>query len=298
MVAQTRKRKAAQEQAAEKAIATPPTSAAPKRQKLPVRSKDDESPAQTGAGKGTLITFDDNGKADKDLTASAPASKTAAPISAEEEASDDSDDDGAPEAVSTAKAASDLKKSAQTAQKAAREQAAGEKRKRQERDALLKKQAEVRKQAEEEAQAAAAASRPAQDDNDNDVDDAPSTNKQTSATRGRNRTDRVQMPNLLPLEFLTDSSSEDEDEDEDGDAGHTGSSRPKKRHVSAVERRLSRQDRGPRDERLGSTVYRVAKAEDERLAPKVKKHSKSTKNVLLKRHRTGVKPRAGFLAKK
>lgn len=160
----------------------------------------------------------------------------------------------------------------------------------------MKKQAEERKQAEKEAKAAAAAARPAQaeDDEDDDMDDAPSAKQQESVTRGRKRTDRVQIPDLLPAEFLTDSSS---DEDED-DAGQTGSSRPKKRSVSAVERRLSRQDRGPRDERLGSTVYRVAQAADERLAPKAKKYSKSTKDVLLKRHRAGVKPRAGFFTKK
>lgn len=121
MVVQTRKRKVAQEQAAEKAIETPSTSVTPKRQKLPVRSKDDESPAQTAAGKGTLITFDDNGKADKTLRVAAATRKSAAPKGQEVEASEDSDDDAAPEAVSTAKAASDIKKSTQAAQKAARE---------------------------------------------------------------------------------------------------------------------------------------------------------------------------------
>ncbi|PNY29894.1 Uncharacterized protein TCAP_00189 [Tolypocladium capitatum] len=297
MVAQSRKRKAGPELAAEQTVAKRSTSTTPKRQKLPMRSKDDESPAQKGAGKGTLITFDSNGRADKDLTASAPTSKTAAPSDAKEEASEESDGDAAPEAVSTTAAASAVRKSAQTAQKAAREQAAAEKRKRQERDGLLKKQAEERKQAEEKAKAATAAG-PAQgdDDDDDDTDGAPSAKRQESATRGRKRTDKVQVPNLLPVEFLTDSSSEDDEGG--GHADQAGSSRPKRRNVSAVERRLSRQDRGPRDERVGSTVYRVAKAADERLAPKAKKHSKGSKNVLLKRNRTGVKPRAGFFTKK
>ncbi|KND95118.1 hypothetical protein TOPH_00545 [Tolypocladium ophioglossoides CBS 100239] len=293
MVAQTRKRKAAQEQAAEQTVAKPPISTTPKRQKLPMRSKDDESPAQKGAGKGTLITFDDHGQTDKNLTASAPTSRNDAPRNAKEEASEDSDDDAAPEAVSTTKAALDIKKSALAARKVAREQAAAEKRKRQERDALLKKQAEERKQAEEEAKAATAAAGPAQDD---DLDDAPSARQRESATRGRKRTDKVQIPKLLPAEFLTDSSSEDDGDG--GDADQNSSLRPKKRNVSAVERRLSRQDRGPRDERVGSTVYRVAKAADERLAPKAKKHSKRTKDVLLKRNRKGVKSRAGFFTEK
>ena len=89
-----------------------------------MRSKDDEEPAQKAAGKGTLITFDDNGKADQDLKVSAATRKPAPPTDEELQASEDSDDDAAPEAVSTAKAASDIKKSAQAAQKAAREYAA------------------------------------------------------------------------------------------------------------------------------------------------------------------------------
>lgn len=73
--------------------------------------------------------------------------------------------------------------------------------------------------------------------------------------------------------------------------------RPRKRRVTAVERTLARQNRGPRDERVGSTVYRVAKKVDERMAPKLRKHARSSKELLLKRNRSVAKPRSGFLVK-
>lgn len=73
--------------------------------------------------------------------------------------------------------------------------------------------------------------------------------------------------------------------------------RPRKRRVATVERSLARQDRGPKDERVGSTVYRVAKKTDERMAPKLKKHAKSSKDLLLKRNRGATKQRSGFFVK-
>lgn len=100
---------------------------------------------------------------------------------------------------------------------------------------------------------------------------------------------------MLPAEFLADSSSEDEDEDE-SKSGNTVQ-RPRKRNVSAIEKRLSKAGRGPRDERIGTTVYRVAKKTDERLAPKMQKQSKNIKEMLLKRNRAPVKARSGFLKK-
>lgn len=73
---------------------------------------------------------------------------------------------------------------------------------------------------------------------------------------------------------------------------------PKRRKVATVERKLTRLDRAPRDERVGSTVYRVAKKTDERLAPKSKKQTKNIKTLLLKRNRApAVKPRSGFFKK-
>lgn len=103
------------------------------------------------------------------------------------------------------------------------------------------------------------------------------------------------MPNLLPAEFLTDSSSEDEAEDDRS----VSAGRPKRRKITAIQKSLARESRGPRDERVGSTVYRVAKKVDERMAPKLGKYAKSSRDLLLKRNRTAVKPqRSGFLVKK
>lgn len=106
------------------------------------------------------------------------------------------------------------------------------------------------------------------------------------------------IPDILPEELLTDSS-DDDDEEGGGEAARASSARgPKRRKVATVERRLTLLDKGPKDERVGSTVYRVAKKTEERLPPKLKKHTRSTKAVLLKRNRSAVvKPRAGFFRK-
>lgn len=102
------------------------------------------------------------------------------------------------------------------------------------------------------------------------------------------------MPNLLPEEFLESDEDEDEDmadaDDDEEDDAHTS-----RRKTATVHRQLTRLERPARDERVGSTVYRVAKRTDGRLAPKAKRYAQSGKNVLLRRNRTAVKPRAGFL---
>lgn len=110
---------------------------------------------------------------------------------------------------------------------------------------------------------------------------------------GRKRQEKLNIPNLLPAEFLTDSSSEDEEDD----ASTSHVPRSKKRKVSSIENKLTRLDKAPRDERIGATVYRVAKKTDERMAPKLKKHSRNIKEDLLKRNRSAVKSRSGFFAK-
>lgn len=100
--------------------ASTPFSESKRQKNLPVRAKDDE-PSTDIVGppvKGTLITFDDD---DDDMDA---AIANAAPIrkaAVEEIADSEGDDDEAPEAVSTQKAAEDVKKSAQAVQKAAQE---------------------------------------------------------------------------------------------------------------------------------------------------------------------------------
>ncbi len=112
----------------------------------------------------------------------------------------------------------------------------------------------------------------------------------------RKRAEKIQFPNLLPAEFLSSDDEEEQHEDEESHADE--SRRQKRRKVSGIERSLARQNRGPRDEAIGSTVYRVAKKTDDRIAPKVKQYTKSTKELRLKRNRVAAKPRGGFLAKR
>lgn len=152
-------------------------------------------------------------------------------------------------------------------------QAATQKRKRQQRDELLKKQAEERKKVDE-------------------AKEKPEARQIESSSSGRKRAERSRIPAVLPAEFLEDSSSEDEAEDAAGVAAG-----PKRRKVAGVEKRLTRLDAGPKDEVVKSTVYRVAKKTDQRLAPKLKKHSKASKELLLKRNRPSVKSGSGFLRK-
>ncbi|EFY90190.1 hypothetical protein MAC_03705 [Metarhizium acridum CQMa 102] len=274
MPVETRKRKAMAQAAIESAEPTPsqPTSTTKRQRKLPVRSKDDDqepkADAPTAASKrSNVITFDDDGNADRELVIPAKPVEASKPAEQEEE----SDSDEAPEAVSTTKVAVEMKKSAQAEKKAAREQAAAEKQKRQQRDALFKQQASERKvetQTEEVL--------------------AP-----TQEVSGRKRSGKIVIPSVLPAEFLTDSDSEEEDEMESS----LGQDLPRRRTVSGVEKRMSRDGRGPRDEVIGSTVYRISKKVDERLAPKARKYSKSTKDTLLKRGRAPVQGRSGFFKK-
>ncbi|KAL7946265.1 hypothetical protein V8C42DRAFT_320083 [Trichoderma barbatum] len=267
MVVQTRRRKALQEAVVDEDadITQQPIAHSSPAKKLSVKEKKGEAEVPA---KGTLMVFGDDDEAPVE-----PVSKIAAEPTATEEAEEEEDsDDEAPEAVSTTKAAEDIKKSAQAAQKAALEQAATQKRKRQQRDDLLKKQAEERKKADESKPQA----------------EQPEARQTESGARGRKRAEKSQIPTVLPAEFLTDSSSEDEEDDSTGVAAG-----PKRRKVSGVEKRLTRLDAGPKDEVVKSTVYRVAKKTDERLAPKLKKHTKSSKDLLLKRSRPAAKSGTG-----
>lgn len=102
------------------------------------------------------------------------------------------------------------------------------------------------------------------------------------------------IPTILPAEFLTDSESEEDEGEEES----TAADRPRKRKVSSIEKQLTKDGRGPRDEAIGSTVYRVTEKVDERLAPKVNKQSMKAKELLLSRGRAPVKSRsAGFIKK-
>ncbi|EFQ27082.1 hypothetical protein CGRA01v4_07616 [Colletotrichum graminicola] len=201
------------------------------------------------------------------------AEKTTALVA---EGDDGSDSDEAPEAVSTSKAAIQAKKSAQAANKAIAEQQAAQKRKRQERNARLQEQAAARKAQEDAAQA--------EESNEEEADSAPAPE-----TTGRRRLNKLDLPSELPAEYL-DSDSEDE-----GGDGETGRKPRKALKLHTAEAQLARESRGPKDEVVGSTLFRVVKKEDVRLAPKAQKSSVNAKKALLARGRAPVKARRGFL---
>ncbi|KAF5985398.1 u3 snorna associated [Fusarium coicis] len=271
MASQTRKRNYNQNTSKDASVEKP---ALEEKRKLPVRAKDGDSsdgatPTLTEP-KGTKVIFGDD---ENDNPAPPPV---VVPKPAAQVEEDDSDDE-APEAISTSKMASDIKKSNQATQKAAQEEAAAQKRKRRERDGFFKQQAEERKKLEEQEKAG--------------------TNEEASVEEGPaqsliQRSKAENAVNLLPAEFLADSSEDEADEIDD-----QPEERPRKRRVATVKRSLARQERGPRDERVGSTVYRVAKKTDERMAPKLKKHAKSSKDILLKRNRSVTKQRSGFFVR-
>ncbi|KAF4782606.1 hypothetical protein HER10_EVM0000939 [Colletotrichum scovillei] len=197
---------------------------------------------------------------------------------------DDSDSDAAPEAVSTSKAAVQAKKSAQAANKAIAEQQANQKRKRQERNARLQEQAAARK-----AQEDAAPAKKSSDEAEEESEKKTETLAREPTTTGRRK--RLDLPSELPAEFL-ESDSEDDGESEDG----AGDRKPRKaRKLETAEAQLLREARAPRDEVVGTTVFRTVKKEDERLAPKAQKYSVNAKKALLARGRAPVKARRGFL---
>ncbi|KAK1961127.1 hypothetical protein LY78DRAFT_645371 [Colletotrichum sublineola] len=204
------------------------------------------------------------------------AEKTTALVA---EGDDGSDSDEAPEAVSTSKAAVQAKKSAQAANKAIAEQQAAQKRKRQERNARLQEQAAARKAQEDAAQAAEESI-----EEEEEADAAPALE-----TTGRLRLNKLGLPSELPAEYL-----ESDSEDESG-AGESERKPRKARKLHTAEAQIARESRGPKDEVVGSTLFRVVKKEDERLAPKAQKYSINAKKALLARGRAPVKARRGFL---
>ncbi|OIW33875.1 hypothetical protein CONLIGDRAFT_659639 [Coniochaeta ligniaria NRRL 30616] len=194
----------------------------------------------------------------------------------EEEDDDDEEDsdDEAPEAVSTHQAAAQLAKAAQAVAKVAEQQAAAKKRKRRERDTLLKGQAESRKRALAEVKGRSA------------------SEERDSADAGQRRK-RLEIPDVLPPEFL--ESDDEEDEAEAHDVAEVTLN--KRIKFSDVEKRLSREDKAPRDEQIGGTVYRVVTDKtDKKLAPKMKKETRNLKEQFLSRNRAPQK-RRGFLVK-
>jgi hypothetical protein len=91
---------------------------------------------------------------------------------------------------------------------------------------------------------------------------------------------------MLPAEFLTDSSEDEDDEM----ALKKMIKRPQKITFDTAVQVLSAEGKGPRDEVVGSTRYRVlAEQSDARLAPKANKHSRRVKEDLLRRGRVAIK---------
>lgn len=103
---------------------------------------------------------------------------------------------------------------------------------------------------------------------------------------------------MLPDDFLEAASDEEEEGGSDQD-DEQDTRRPKKPKSNTLARQMARaESRRPQDQRVGSTVYRVARRqEDPSLAPKVHRHSQNAKKVLLQRQRP-VSRKGGFLVKK
>lgn len=162
------------------------------------------------------------------------------------------------------------------------------KRKRQERDELYKQQAEKRKRVLAPDADPARPSEAA-------VEVEPET-----AGKGRRRADKQKLPNVLPAEYLTDSSSESEDETALRRMTKK-SEKPRKINFEDAARSLDKGQRAPRDQVIGSTVYRVvADRADRNLAPKMHKDTHNMREALLKRTRAAVTPnkRKGFFVRK
>ncbi|KAK0623126.1 hypothetical protein B0T14DRAFT_515367 [Immersiella caudata] len=193
----------------------------------------------------------------------------------EQEVDGDSDDE-APEAVSSHAAGARIAKASQAATKAAQKQAAAQKRKRQERDAFLKQQAGKKKSGQ-------APVLPSGEDEDEGL---RSRNPAPLFPEKRKR----EVPKLLPLELL---ESDDEDEANHSDFS-VGKRAPKRKKVAGG---WIPGPKAPRDQKVGSTVFRVVESRgDKKLAPKAKKAAVNMREVLLKRAKA---PRAkkGFFVK-
>ncbi|KAM0334369.1 hypothetical protein ACHAQA_001395 [Verticillium albo-atrum] len=202
------------------------------------------------------------------------------------DASDSDSDDEAPEAVSTSAAAAAVFESAKAANKAIAEQQKAQKRKRQQRTTFLQDQAETRKAAAASIPATPAAARASPSD-----DITPRTQLALESSAAfKKRASTAAVPALLPAEFL-DSDDSDADDEPQADADAAAAVRPRKSRKIAL-------DKAPRDEVVGSTVYRVAAAkQDVRLAPRGGKASVNAKRALLVRGRTGKAASKGFFVK-
>ncbi|KAI0400968.1 hypothetical protein F4802DRAFT_582519 [Xylaria palmicola] len=249
-----------------------------------------EATPQPKAAKSTHVVFGDDDDVDKFVAAAAekeketPGANTGDKDNEEQEESDDE----APEAVSTAAAAKETLKSAWAAIESAEKLAASTKRKRQARDNLLKGQAEKRKRTKPSTSEKKSSS------DDEDTDGEEEGEQKTTSKRQR-RTQR--LPDMLPAEFLTDSSEGEDDET----ALKKMVKRPQKINFETAMQVLGAEGKRPRDEVVGSTRYRVlAEQADERLAPKADKNSVRAKDALLRRgrERVALNKKRGFFVKR
>ncbi|KAI1413618.1 hypothetical protein F5Y13DRAFT_160740 [Hypoxylon sp. FL1857] len=243
--------------------------------------------------KSKHIVFGDDNDVEKFVAsaAAAEADKKAKVEDAKDE-EEGSDDDDAPEAVSTQVVAKEMKEAALAASEAAEKQAASLKRKRQEKDNLYKQQAERRKRAR--ATVEVHQNKTTNKDRASSEEDGGLAEVETAVTTGRRRAQKFNLPTVLPAEFLTDSS---EDEEEDESALKRVVKKPKKINFETEGKR-------PRDQVVGSTRYRVlADQADQKLAPRIRRQARFSKESLLKRGRagtvaTGTTMKKGFFVKR
>ncbi|KAI0526327.1 hypothetical protein F5B22DRAFT_153373 [Xylaria bambusicola] len=257
---------------------------------------DNEATPRPKATKSSHVVFGDDDDVDKFVAAAAEKEGAVAEAKSgdkDEEGQEDSDDE-APEAVSTVAAAKETLQSAKAAIKAAEEYAATTKRKRQARDDLLKQQAEKRKRTKPSASKKEDLSE--DDDEDESNKDDKEEDERNKSSKRQRRTQKP--PEILPVEFLTDSS---DDEDDEGTALKKMLKRPQKINFETAMQVLDAEGKKPRDEVVGSRRYRVlAQQGDPRLAPKADNNSLRSKEALLRRGRTGVavNKKRGFFVKR
>lgn len=114
----------------------------------------------------------------------------------------------------------------------------------------------------------------------------------------KKRLDKHSLPAVLPDDFLEAASLDGSGDDEDG-GSEAGERKPAPARFNTAARQVARaESRQPRDQRVGSTVYRVMKRQgDARLAPRMGRHSRNAKEALMGRGRPAAR-KAGFLVKR
>ncbi|KAI1373428.1 hypothetical protein F4677DRAFT_429577 [Hypoxylon crocopeplum] len=267
-------------------------------QRLSSQPIDQPSPAPKPKGKH--LVFEDDNDVENFVAAAAVeadnnVNKEVEEVEEEEKGSGDDDDD-APEAVSTQAVAKEMQEAAHAASEAAEKQAASLKRKRQEKDNLYKQQAERRKRARATVEVHQNKATTVRERSSSEEEGREIAEVETAVTAGRRRAQKFNLPAPLPAEFLTDSSSEDED---DETTLKRVIKKPTKINFDALGNEGSKKQ--PRDRTMGTTRYRVLEDQaDQKLAPRIQKKARVSKEKLLKRKRAGVvtNKKGGFFVKR